>query len=192
MRQTLVALSKAVDISLSNVPKYNGKTLVVLDTSGSMSGQPIEIGSLFASAMYKSNDADYIQFSDDAKYQTFNPADSTLSLVNQIIRSAESGGTNFHAIFSVLNQKYDRIFIFSDMQGWVGYDTPQRDYLRYCKEYECSPKIYSFDLSGYGSLQFPENNVYAIAGFSEKTFDIIKLFEQDKNALVNKIESIEL
>lgn len=192
VRQTLVALSKAVDISLSNVPKYNGKTLVVLDTSGSMSGQPIEIGSLFASAMYKSNDADYIQFSDDAKYQTFNPADSTLSLVNQIIRSAESGGTNFHAIFSVLNQKYDRIFIFSDMQGWVGYDTPQRDYLRYCKEYECSPKIYSFDLSGYGSLQFPENNVYAIAGFSEKSFDIIKLFEQDKNALVNKIESIEL
>lgn len=192
VRQTLIALSKAVDISLSNVPKYDGKTLVVLDVSGSMEGQPIEIGSLFASAMYKSNDTDYMQFSDDALYQTFNPTDSTLSLVNQIINSAHSGGTNFHAIFNVVNRKYDRIFIFSDMQGWVGYKSPQRDYLKYCKEYECNPRIYSFDLAGHGSLQFPENNVYAIAGFSEKTFDIIKLLETDKNALVNKIESIEL
>jgi hypothetical protein len=157
-----------------------------------MEGQPIEIGSLFASAMYKSNDTDYMQFSDDALYQTFNPTDSTLSLVNQIINSAHSGGTNFHAIFNVVNRKYDRIFIFSDMQGWVGYKSPQRDYLKYCKEYECNPRIYSFDLAGHGSLQFPENNVYAIAGFSEKTFDIIKLLETDKNALVNKIESIEL
>lgn len=192
VRETLIALSNAIDISLSNVPKYDGKTLIVLDTSGSMEGQPIEIGATFASAMYKSNNADYISFSDEAIYQTFNPLDSTLSIVNQIIKSARSGGTNFHSIFNTINQKYDRMFIFSDMQGWVGYDSPQRDYLNYCKEYECNPKVYSFDLQGYGSLQFPENNVYAIAGFSEKTFDIIKLLETDKNALISEIDKIEL
>lgn len=192
VRPILIALSKAVDISLSNVPKYDGKTLVVLDTSGSMNGDPIQIGALFATAMYKSNDADFVSFSDDARYQSFNALDSTLTIVNQIIQSSRSGGTNFHAIFDVLNRKYDRIFIFSDMQGWVGHDTPQSDFLKYCKEYECSPKIYSFDLAGHGSLQFPQNDIFAIAGFSEKTFDIIKLFETDKNSLINKIKEIEL
>jgi hypothetical protein len=39
---------------------------------------------------------------------------------------------------------------------------------------------------------FPEKNVYCLAGFSEKVFDIIKLLETDKDALINEIEKIEL
>ena len=42
------------------------------------------------------------------------------------------------------------------------------------------------------STQFPENNVYCLAGFSDKIFDIMKLLESDKKALVKKIEEVEL
>ena len=48
--RVLDALSTAVDISLANVPRFDGKTLVALDGSGSMMGRPIKIGSLFAAA----------------------------------------------------------------------------------------------------------------------------------------------
>jgi hypothetical protein len=41
-------------------------------------------------------------------------------------------------------------------------------------------------------MQFPENNVFAIAGFSEKIFDIMKLMEADKNALLNTIKSVQI
>lgn len=121
VRDVLVALNKAVDISVSNVPKFDGDTLVVLDESGSMSGKPAQIGSLFSAVLIKSNNADFITFSDNARYRNVNPMDSTIIISNSI-RFA-SGGTNFHSIFQTANKKYDRVIILSDMQGWVGHDT---------------------------------------------------------------------
>ena len=40
-------------------------------------------------------------------------------------------------------------------------------------------------------MQFPESNVFAIAGFSEKIFDTMKLMESDKKALINVIKKVE-
>lgn len=53
-------------------------------------------------------------------------------------------------------------------------------------------KMYSIDLAGYGTLQVPEKDVYCLAGFSEKIFDLMKFFEEDKDALVNTIKAIEM
>ena len=78
------------------------------------------------------------------------------------------------------------------MQGWVGYNTPNVSLNDYKARTGANPKIFSFDLTGHGSLQFPENNVYAIAGFSDKVFDLMHLLDQDRHALVKKIESVKL
>jgi len=190
-QQVIRALNKAVDIALSNVPKFDGKTLVVLDTSGSMEGQPIEIGSLFSAILIKANNADFMRFSDDAEYLTLNPDDSTLTLSNQI-RRARMGGTNFNAIFQVANKKYDRIIILSDMQGWVQDHTMKRSFIEFKQRLGCSPFLYSFDLAGLGTLQFPEDKVFCLAGFSDKTMDIMSMLEKDKNALIHEIEKIVL
>lgn len=189
-RNTLVAIQKALDISVANVPKFNGKTLVALDVSGSMSGKPAEIGSLFAAVLYKSNDADYIAFSNGAEYKVFNPNDSVLTIAKGMKFAA--GGTNFNAIFQTANRKYDRIIILSDMQGWVGYDAPTSALEEYKKRTGANPHIFSFDLNGYGTLMFPQNQVYAVAGFSEKILDVMGMLEEDRSALIRKIESVEL
>ncbi len=191
-RDVLIALNKATDIALSNVPKLDGKTLVVLDTSGSMGGRPIEIGSLFSSILIKSNNADYIHFAENAEYLTLNPTDSTLSIAQNILNKFGGGGTNFNSIFETANRAYDRIVILSDMQGWIGHHTPTEAFRAYKARTNADPKIYSFDLAGLGTLQFPEKNVYCMAGFSEKVFDIMKMLETDKDALVSEIEKIEL
>ena len=39
---------------------------------------------------------------------------------------------------------------------------------------------------------FPERNVYALAGFSEKVFDVMALLERDREALVHEIEAVKL
>lgn len=190
VRDVLVALNKAVDISVSNVPKFDGDTLVALDVSGSMSGKPSQIGSLFAAVLVKSNNADFILFDDDARYGNINPTDSTITLAKQM--RFNGGGTNFHSIFIRAGRKYDRIVILSDMQGWVGHDTPAKEFNEYKQRTGSDPFVYSFDLNSYGSLQFPEKNVFAIAGFSEKIFDVMKLMETDKNALINTIKQVPL
>jgi hypothetical protein len=195
-RKILTAISKALDISVSNVPKFDGKTLVVIDKSGSMNGKPIEIASIFGAILYKSNDADLMYFSEGTKNVNLNTEDSTMTIANEIEHDGWGGGTDFTVIFPALTKKYDRIIILSDMQGWVndwrGESTPIRGFRDYKIRLGINPKIYSFDLNGYGTLEFPENDVFCIAGWSDKIFDVMKIMEQDRNALIKKINEIEL
>jgi len=188
----LAALSDAVDISLQNVPRFEGRTLIALDGSGSMQGRPIKIGSLFTATLAKANDADVLLFSDDAKYVSVNKRDSTLTIAKWLAGNSKAAGTNFHAVFQTANQAYERIIILSDMQGWMGTHAPVKTFEAYKKKYGCDPNIFSFDLQGYGTLQFPERNIYCLAGFSDKTMDTLKFLDSDKSALLKEIEAVEL
>ncbi|MCB9285124.1 MAG: hypothetical protein H6563_13695 [Lewinellaceae bacterium] len=196
-RQLLEALNQALELSLANVPVFPGRTLVVPDDSGSMTWghgkdgvAPIRIGAIFAALLFKSNNADLMRFSDDASYVKAYHRDSVATIANELVKNARSAGTNFHAIFQVAYQAYDRIIILSDMQGWMGYASPAKDLEEYKWRKKVNPHIYSFDLQGYGTLQFPERNVYALAGVSDKVFDLMRLLEEDRQALVNRIESV--
>ena len=190
--QMVRALSEATDAALANVPQFEGRTLVAMDCSGSMIGRPMKIGSLFASVLYKANDADLMLFSGDARYVTLNKSDATLTLASRIEDKAEWSGTNFHAVFQRATGAYDRVVILSDMQAWMGYWTPQKEFEKYVKRSGKRPRIYSFDLAGYGTLQFPERDVYCLAGFSDKTMETIKFLEEDKSALLKQIDAVEL
>jgi 60 kDa SS-A/Ro ribonucleoprotein len=191
-REVLDALNRAVDIALSNVPRFTGKTLVALDVSGSMGGKPIAIGALFATVLVKTNNADLMLFDHVARYETLNPRDSTLTIVDQIKTRATGGGTDFHTIFDTANRAYDRIIILSDMQAWIGQHTPTKTFEQYKRKRKANPHIYSFDLQGYGTLQFPQPEVSCLAGFSEKTLDVLQVLERDKQALIHQIEAVEL
>lgn len=192
-RQAVIrALSMAVDTALANVPQFDGRTLVAMDCSGSMIGRPMKIGSLFASVLYKANDADLMLFSGDAEYVTFDKSDATLTLASRIEGKAEWSGTNFHAVFQRARGAYDRVVILSDMQAWMGHWTPQKEFAKFVKRTGKRPRIYSFDLAGYGTLQFPERDVYCLAGFTDKTMETMRFLEEDKNALLSQIDAVEL
>ncbi|MFN4079963.1 MAG: TROVE domain-containing protein [Saprospiraceae bacterium] len=198
----LRAIGKAMEISLSNVPKFDGKTLVVLDDSGSMTCQMrknyssrtcIEIGALFAAALVHANDADLMRFSDNASYVKAHVKrgyGKFVKLVKYLIQNARSGGTNFHSIFQCANQAYRRIIILSDMQGWVGSDAPNATFEEYRRTHKASPYVYSFDLTGYGTIQLPDNKTFLMAGFSDKIFDVMKHMETDRISMVKMIKNL--
>lgn len=197
-RKVLVALNTATELSLDNIPKFSGKTLVVVDTSGSMTSGHLakskvscaEAAAQFAAAIAKKNSCDLMRFDDNAEYKFYNPSDSLMTITN-IYRFA-CAGTNFISIFQTANKAYDRIIILSDMQGWVGGGAPTSTFKSYCSKYGANPFIYSFNLNDYGSLMFPESRICALAGFSDKVFDIMALLETDRQALIHKIEEVEL
>lgn len=191
VRSVLIALSQAVDLALSNVPKFDGKTLVVMDASGSMSSV-MDKASIFAATLYKACDADMMLFSEDAKYLSLNPTDSTLSIAKTLRGAASGVGTNFLSIFETANRAYDRVVILSDMQGWMGGTTPAFGFSAYKTRTGANPHVFSFDLAGYGSIQFPEQQVYCIAGFSDKILGVMQLLEKDKKALENAVNAIDL
>lgn len=200
-RDAMRAISRACELACFNVPKLSGKTLVALDVSGSMqSANVAETASLFAAVLAKSNDCDIITYADNSQYKIVNPDDSLMTIKDSL--KFASGGTNFNAVFQVANKHYDRIILLSDMQAWTatGYNwiqghfdaRPSASYNAYKRKYNSDCKCYSVDLAGYGTLQLPEKDVYCLAGFSEKIFDLMALLESDKNALVNAINEILL
>jgi len=196
-RNVLAAITQATETSLKNVPVFPGETLVALDCSGSMGSatdpkSPTSIGSLFTAVLAKSNNADTLMFDTSSKWLHYSPTESVVGITEKIHRLVTGGGTDFRLIFTSLAKKYDRVIILSDMQAWVGYQSPQAVFGQYCKAYKASPKVYCFDLNGYGTLQFPQEHVYSLAGFSEKTLDLMKVLEEDPSALINKINAVEL
>jgi 60 kDa SS-A/Ro ribonucleoprotein len=197
-KEVLIGLNKAVDISASNLPKFDGDTLVAIDTSGSMQGEPANRAALFGAMLVKSNYADVILWDDSAVHLSCNPLDSTLSIANQIVHSARSGGTDISVPFREARRAYSRIVILTDEQSWGhstswGYSTTGPSELQaYRQRTGADPTVYNWDLQGYGSLQFPERNVATLAGWSDKVFDIMKLVETDKKALVHTIEKVEI
>lgn len=190
--KAMKTISRACEIACDNVPKLKGKTLIALDVSGSMTNVA-DIAALFAAVLLKSNDCDLIKFSYGAQYQFVNTDDSVMTIKDNL-RFA-GGGTNFISIFETANKKYDRVILLSDMQAWVSsyyHQSPFAAYNAYKRKYSSECKMYSIDLAGYGTLQVPEKDVYCLAGFSEKIFDLMKYLEEDKDALLNTIKSYSL
>lgn len=198
------AIGKAATIACDNVPAFDGKTLVVLDDSGSMVGNRLggnrstmdtaTAGAMLATVMKVKNPSmDFVMFNTRARYVPLKIDVDVLKTVKNIVDRFESAGTDFKCIFKSLNTKYDRIIILSDMQGWVDYQSPVGVFKEYCKKYAADPFLYSIDLAGYGSMQFDPKSpkTFLMAGFSEKIFEVMKLLESDKNAMVNEIENIE-
>ena len=209
--KVLGAISEAAEIALENVPKFEGKMVVAVDRSGSMGGanlarrygygyggmknvgsEPFDIAAMFAAALAKTNDADIIMFSSDAQYVSINPRSDIFGIIESLERHRDASGTNFQLLFDSLQKPYDQIVILSDMQGWMGYNAPTRNFQAYKREYDCSPAVYSFDLKGYGTLMFPERSVYTLAGWSDKTFDIMEMFGEDPNALITTIKNVKI
>ena len=100
--------------------------------------------------------------------------------------------TNFHAIFQQAKGAYDRIILLSDMQGWVGHDAPTQAFADYKTRTRSDPKVFSFDLNGHGTLMFPQRNIYCLAGFSDKTLETLQMLDGDPQALIRKIEAVDL
>jgi len=198
-KRALAAVSMAVDLALANVPELPGRTLVAVDDSGSMTSgaagkRPIDIAALFAAVLVKRlPEATLLCFSDDARYRTVDVTNGTLAIAEEIKASVKSGGTNFHAIFEKAGKRpYDRIVILSDMQGWMGVGTPDGVFAAYRERSRCDPFVYSFDLNGHGTAQLAGEKVCTLAGWSDKVFDVMKLVEQDREALIGEIEKTEI
>lgn len=202
-QKIMQALEDAAQISLENVPEFEGRSLIAVDVSGSMRGDPIEKASLFGATMYTAwPDSDILTFA--GQPEEFNPFKSApvLSIASRL-RDMGGGGTDMAAPFDYIAERklhYDRIFVLSDMQAWKGQTSwgitgsasAQDGYEHYTSVLGHRPHLYTFDFEGYGDMQFPEKKVYCLAGFSPRVFDVMDLLETDTEAFVDDIEDIDL
>jgi len=106
-------------------------------------------------------------------------------------REGEVGySTNGYMVIKDLLQKrivIDKVMLFSDCQLWnnQGTDETIDSLWKQYKKLAPNAKLYLFDLAGLGKspLEIQKNDVYLIAGWSDRIFDVLEALEHNSTAL---------
>jgi hypothetical protein len=186
------ALVKAMDKACENINRLDGRNLVILDESGSMS-RVFDNACLMTAVIEKTQNADVLKFNNIARWWVPKHS-SVLENADDLDRSFSGGGTSFESAYMAIREKkYDRIFVISDMQTWADAPSfsPKTQYHDYVKRHGPT-KLYMFDVTGYGTLLNPEEDVYILGGYTLNVFDILEPLEMDKQALIKTIEAVKL
>lgn len=179
----LTALEDALEHSLVNVPALDGKTLIVIDNSGSMyySGGYMtyaDTANLFGVALAKrANDATVVVYGTRSNELNFRSTSSTFHIVKNI--QAMGGTDTAGTIKNHYNESYTRVIVLTDEQyGYSGYYGYGGD------PYEAIAKstpVYTFNLAGYKNGNKTESNRYTLGGLTDASFRTIPLVEAGKN-----------
>lgn len=212
--KVLDAISVAADLSVVNVPVFEGRTFVTCDISGSMSTTVSDrskmtlkdAGCLFG-AIVNSKSADSVVsvFATDHIPVNISRRDSLISNTEKLLRQDTNGcGTNAYKVMDWLidNKVFvDRIILFSDMQcynstrGNIRSDSNvYSGFIDYRKKVNPKVFMYSFDLASYATTQIPKDTprVFIGGGFSDKILNLIPMFERSQVDMLAEIESINL
>jgi hypothetical protein len=207
--KVLEALEQAVMYSAANIAGYDENTRVVIaaDVSGSMQKvisakskvQNFDIGLMLA-MLLQSRCGNLITGMFGDKWKVINLSrKNILANVDEFHRREGEVGysTNGYLVIKDLLQRkkvVDKIMIFTDCQLWnsKGIESIEQLWKQY-RKIAPNAKIYLFDLSGYGNtpLNVNRDDVYLIAGWSDKIFDVLNALENGNDAL-KMIDKIEL
>ena len=195
-------LEDACEYSIDNLPKIPGKTIIAIDTSGSM----------WSTISYKSDvRCDQIalmlglmanKLCEEAIVYTFDTKirELTVSHRSGIIQTTLSsvfggGGTDLTLpLRRMINNDIvaDRLIMISDNEinsSWRGFAKTCQSYAdQYRDQVNPDLWVHAIDLQGYGTQQFIGNRTNIIAGWSEKILEFIALAEQGISNQVEKIE----
>ena len=201
----LNSLEAAVCHTAENIPGFDENTRVLLasDTSGSMlspvsknsSVMCYHIGLLLSMLMrHRCKNVVTGMFGTYWKAVDMSLENILQSTVDMISREGEVGyATNGYKVIEWLikeHREMDKVMLFTDCQLWNSefrfHDASLAEYWeRYKREVAPHARLYIFDLAGYGQspISMKRDDVFCIAGWSDKVFDILAAVERGKSAI---------
>nr|BFE62590.1 TROVE domain-containing protein [Dactylosporangium thailandense] len=175
------ALERALTLSLANVPALAGRTLVLIDTSGSMHAGFSRDGTLMrwdAAVVFgvalatRCADADVVSFSTGSTVFKLRPGESVLKAIERFRAEGHfhGGGTNTATAARKHFKRHDRVVILTDeqasYQGAVSESVPAH------------VPIFTWNLAGYRLGHTPSTaNRWTFGGLSDAGFGMIPLLE---------------
>ncbi|GAA0922412.1 hypothetical protein GCM10009558_105220 [Virgisporangium aurantiacum] len=187
------ALDAALRHSLANLPALPGRSLILVDTSASMSSggfskrstmSPVKAAAVFGVALAaKTGKVDLHGFADGVFRHTVARGGSVIREVDAFVkRVGEVGhGTRIaDSIRATLRKDHVRVFVFSDMQTFApAYGTGD-----VTNAVPRDVPLYGFNLGGYVRTAFDAGtrNRYEFGGLTDATFRMVPLLEAGQRA----------
>jgi V8-like Glu-specific endopeptidase len=194
------ALEKALEAATGNVPAFEGRTLVLVDTSASMSQRafsarstmtPVVAAAVFGVVMAKRGNAvDLHGFADGVFAHRVDRAASVLTEVDRFTaRVGEVGhGTRIAEALRATYRGHDRVVIVSDMQTFPDPAAVRGYGGRYSGvAADAVPRnvpVYGFNLGGYRPtvIDAGRGNRHEFGGLNDATFTMLSLLEARTSA----------
>lgn len=212
-----LALQKAAEVALENVPDFEGQVYVLPDVSGSMSQSVtgnrgtatskmrcIDVAALVSASILRKNPETVVMPFDTTVHSTkLNPMDSIMTNATHLAAYG-GGGTNCALPLAKLNAqkaKGDLVIYVSDNESWVDSSNGYRGtgVMQEWKAYKArnpKAKLVCIDVvPGTTTQASGDVSILNIGGFSDQVFDVIARFVErgnDKDLWVSVIESVKL
>nr|WP_243870120.1 TROVE domain-containing protein [Streptomyces liangshanensis] len=178
------ALESALGHSLANVPALPGRTLVLVDRSGSMFDRPssgtelnrADSAAIFGTALaVRAERADLVEFGSDSRPVEFGRDESVLRAVD---RFHDLGGTDTARAVTRHYRAHDRVVVVTDEQAqWT---RPGHRPLGAVPE---QVPVYTWNLAGYAlAHNAPGPHRHTFGGLSDAAFRLIPLLEEGRRS----------
>jgi TROVE domain len=181
------ALELALNHSLRNIAPLGGRTLILVDRSGSMwcrlsdksDLQRADAAALFGSALAtRCAQADLVEFGTTSRSVQHTDGESVLKALERYTPGG-LGGTDTRGAMARHYQGHDRVVVLTDEQAYVyagGFPGV----------YDAVPKhkpVYTFNLAGYrlGSAPSGAGNRHTFGGLTDACFRLIPLLEAGRD-----------
>lgn len=178
------ALEQALGFSLANVPALPGRTLVLVDRSGSMFGgiseqtklNRADSAAIFGAAVaIRAEQAHLVQFGTSSGVVPFGRGESVLRILD---RFTDLGGTNTTEAVRQHYKGHDRVLIVTDEQyahSYYGDPTAQ---------VPANVPVYTWNLAGYRAGHGPSGaaNRHTFGGLTDHAFRLVPYLEAGANA----------
>ncbi|WP_391574675.1 TROVE domain-containing protein [Cohnella sp.] len=189
------ALRDAVELTFANLPDLEDRTAIFLDISGSMDGEYLQTGSVFALALYKKTQGNSLFWLFDTEAEDAYPSRRD-SILSQADRIQTRGGTDTGApVRKLLSERHkvDQIVIITDEQQNSG-SMFYRELANYRAKVNPQVKAFIIDISPYRSAMVPpqDPNTYYIYGWSDTVLSYIAQTAKGYDSLVETVKKIEL
>lgn len=200
------ALETALEKSVANMRGFelNERVVIACDVSGSMQKAVspkskvllYDIGLLLGMVLQsKCKNVVSGMFGDSWKIVPLTTKGILANVDAFYKREGEVGySTNGYLVLRGLRErkyKADKVMMFTDVQMWdsttkniADSNTIAYEWAQY-KKIAPQARLYIFDLAGYGHapLRIPQQDVYLIAGWSDKIFSVLEAMEDGANAM---------
>lgn len=177
------ALEKALSASLASVPELPGRTLILVDRSGSMFDRAsarseltrADSAAIFGSALAVRNlgRVDLVEFGTGSKKIEVRAGESLLRTIG---RFGNLGGTQTLAAVQRWYAGHDRVLIVTDEQAWAGYGDPG-------SAIPARVPLYTWNLAGYrvGHGESGTANRHTFGGLTDQAFRMVPLLEAGRS-----------
>ncbi|MFJ2772903.1 TROVE domain-containing protein [Streptomyces sp. NPDC087300] len=177
-------LERALGHSLANVPSLPGRTLILVDRSGSM-WSPLsdrsrlnraDAAAVFGTALaLRAADADLVQFGTTSARVKYRAGESVLKVLD---RFGDLGGTDTTGAVRRFYKKHDRVLIVTDEQAAYNFHGDPTE------QVPDDVPVYTWNLAGYrtGHGASGTGNRHVFGGLSDAAFRTVGLLEAGRDA----------